>query len=419
MVLFLGPFELKAGKTAQHQVKIPPYVGSLRTMLVAAHQGAYGATETSTPVKQNLMLLATAPRVLGPEEEFSLPVNVFWSDSKSKTVKVKVAVQGPASLLGAAEQTVNFTGQGEKMVFFRLKTAQNLGQVKLHLEASAGADKASHDLAIDLRSPNPPLTQVQDQLLPPGQSLDWSYQPLGLPTTNGAMLEVSTMPAINLEQRLQYLVQYPHGCVEQTTSAAFPQLFLGDLMELSKDQSARIQQHLEAALNRLANFQRPGGGFSYWPGDNYISHWGTCYAGHFLLEAQAKGYHVAEPLMSAWLGFQQSQARSWQAQAQSYENNDLIQAYRLYTLARAGKAEMGAMNRMRELTTLSELARWRLALAYATAGQKAVAEELMAALSTEPGTEQTGYTYGSRWRDQAMIVETLVALGRQEEALTP
>ncbi|MCB9082677.1 MAG: hypothetical protein H6555_13310, partial [Lewinellaceae bacterium] len=79
VVIHLGPFALKKGGKATHQIKIPNYVGALRVMVVAAQDGAYGAAEKSVPVRNPLMVLATAPRVLTPGDQFDLPVNIFVS----------------------------------------------------------------------------------------------------------------------------------------------------------------------------------------------------------------------------------------------------------------------------------------------------------------------------------------------------
>lgn len=91
VVLHLGPFQLGRGGKAKHQIKIPNYIGAVRTMVVASGEGAYGSVEKMTPVKKPLMILATLPRVLGPGETLKLPVNVFAMESKVKNVNVSVS----------------------------------------------------------------------------------------------------------------------------------------------------------------------------------------------------------------------------------------------------------------------------------------------------------------------------------------
>lgn len=189
--------------------------------------------------------------------------------------------------------------------------------------------------------------------------------------TNSTQLELSILPPINLGKRLNYLISYPHGCIEQTTSSAFPQLFLSDIMDLSESKQKEIQRNIIATIDRLSKFQTVEGGFAYWPGQSDDNDWGTNYAGHFMLEAKDKGYNIPTALFNNWKSYQGKRARRWARHGQY--NDDIVQAYRLYTLAKAQSPELGAMNRLREDSNLSLEAKWRLAAAYALTGRAQVA----------------------------------------------
>jgi hypothetical protein len=92
----------------------------------------------------------------------------------------------------------------------------------------------------------------------------------------------------------------------------------------------------------------------------------------------------------------------------------------LYTLALAKAPELGAMNRLKELPDLSPNARWRLAAAYALAGNKEIGIALIKKETLTPQTkeEEANYTYGSLERDEALMLETLVLLGEKSKAFT-
>jgi len=71
----------------------------------------------------------------------------------------------------------------------------------------------------------------------------------------------------------------------------------------------------------------------------------------------------------------------------------------------------GAMNKLKEMKGISVQAKWRLAAAYALAGQVQVAKDLIARETTDiPNYRGTYSSYGSPERDWAMILETLVIL---------
>ncbi|HNH22538.1 MAG TPA: hypothetical protein PLY26_10355, partial [Ferruginibacter sp.] len=80
---------------------------------------------------------------------------------------------------------------------------------------------------------------------------------IGVAFTSTAMVEISSIPAMNLQKRLSYLIEYPHGCIEQTTSAVFPQLVLNQLMDLDDYKKAQIEKNIRAGINRLQNFSGP------------------------------------------------------------------------------------------------------------------------------------------------------------------
>jgi hypothetical protein len=231
-------------------------------------------------------------------------------------------------------------------------------------------------------------------------------------------LELSSLPPLGLDRRLQYLIRYPYGCVEQVTSASFPQIYLSDLIALEPQQRADIQRNVEAAIGRLRGFQLPTGSFTYWPGGTgaaFDAHnaWATNYVGHFLVEAERRGYYVPPEMMADWLGHQRAAAQSWTAGG---EDVALDQSYRLYTLALAGRAEMGAMNRLRAAGTLGYAATWYLAGAYGLAGLRDVAVQLARATPAEPPVyEAAGWSFGSALRDRAVRLNTLGVLDMATE----
>jgi uncharacterized protein YfaS (alpha-2-macroglobulin family) len=168
-------------------------------------------------------------------------------------------------------------------------------------------------------------------------------------------------------------------------------------------------------------FQTSSGGFAYWPGNYEADEWGSNYGGHFLIEAQKQGYTVPANMLARWKTYQKNQANNWNPVPEdryySQMSYELTQSYRLYLLALAGSPELGAMNRLREQKDLSLMAKWELAAAYYYAGQKEVANSMVRSLRWDiPRYRDLGYTYGSDFRDEAMILEVLTLVGRQNDA---
>jgi len=418
MVRFMGPFHLKKGDKQKHEFMIPQYVGSVRTMVIAANKGAYGFTEKATPVKKPLMVLGTLPRVVGPSETVDLPVTVFAMEKNIKNVNVQVSTSDLFSMEDAASKTISFSQIGDQVVNFKLKVKPVIGIGKVKILVSSGSEKAAYDIEIESRNPNPKVTNVVEAAIEPGKTWTGQFSPEGMAGTNKAVLELSSVPPINLGERLKYLIEYPHGCIEQTTSGVFPQLFLSDITELSSDKKAATDRNIKAALDRYRSFQTSSGGFSYWPGGDYLSEWGTNYAGHFMIEAELKGFYLPAGMLDSWKRYQKQQANAWSVDSRNrYYDEGLDQAYRLYTLALAKAPELGAMNRLKEYAKLSVAAKWRLAAAYVLCGQTEVAKAITHNIpATVNLYTEMDYTYGSDTRDRAMILETLALLGDKAKA---
>ncbi|MCK6616708.1 MAG: MG2 domain-containing protein [Cyclobacteriaceae bacterium] len=413
VVKFFGPFTLSGGRN-EHRFTMPNYIGSVKTMVVAGYEGAYGSAEKATPVRKPLMVLATLPRVLGPEEKLKLPVTLFTMAKDIRNVKVEVKTSGPLQVKQSS-QNVAMTGS-DMTIDFDLEVKSMLGGAKVEVTATSGNYTSKDVINIQVRNPNPPVTKVQEAIVEAGKTWTVNATLVGMAGTNSATLEVSTLPPINLGQRMKYLLQYPYGCIEQTTSTVFPQLYLDQIKSLTDGERAVIQSNIKAGIERLKSFQQRDGGFAYWPGAEDTDSWSTTYAGHFLVEAEQKGYFVPGDLIKRWKKFQRNRAQAWRKSQEAY-SSELIQAYRLYALAVAGDPELGAMNRLREQSNLPVTAAWMLAAAYARAGQPEAAKKLIENMpTTVKPYQEMAYSYGSDLRDKAIILETMVLLNERAKA---
>jgi uncharacterized protein YfaS (alpha-2-macroglobulin family) len=421
VVKFAGPFTLKAGKTAEHKFTINDYVGSVRIMVIAGTNHAYGAAEKTAAVRSPLMVQATLPRVLGPGETVSLPVTIFAMEDHVKNVKVELLTNDIFEVIGGSNKNITFNKPGDDIVYFNVRTKKTLGFGHVKIRATSGSEKAENVIEIDVRASNPAVVASEERVIPAKQAASIALNFPGMEGTNTAEIEVSSIPSLNLGERLNYLLGYPHGCLEQTTSGAFPQLYLTDVVDLSDAKKKQAESNIKSALNRLKFFVTVYGNFSYWPGGTgYICNWTDNYAGHFMIEAERKGYHVPETMKANWITAQQKAAKEWLPENNSrykISQSDFIQAYRLYVLALAKKPELSAMNRLKERGSISLQAKWMLAGAYLLAGQPETAKNIVQGLPLSvTAYDDASETYGSPARDEAMILEILTLLNDKENA---
>ena len=350
MVRFLGPFRLAARATGTHQVQIPQYVGAVRVMVVAGREGAFGAAEKSVFVRRPLMLLATLPRVLGPEESVALPVSVFALEPSVKDVALAVSTTGPLEVVAEASKTATFKEVGDQVV--DLPPARQAGARRRERERQR--DVGRPEGSPEDRARRAELHRARDRRrgrhAQARRELDArrraararGHQPRD--ARGLARPADRPRPAARVPDRLP--ARLPGADRVGGLPAARSS---GKLLELSPERQARSETNVKAALERLRRFQATNGGFGYWPGDDDSNDWATNYAGHFALEAQKAGYLPPVGLVDQWTAFQRRRARAWVAGEGQAE---LTQAYRLFTLALADAPELGAMNQLRERASL-------------------------------------------------------------------
>jgi uncharacterized protein YfaS (alpha-2-macroglobulin family) len=415
IVKFLGPFDLAAGKMDTHTLTLPQYTGSVRTMVIAGSDRSFGVAEKAVFVKDPLMVLVTAPRVISPGEKVALPVTLFVQKVGIKEVIIKAEGN---ELVRFEENTRNIaaSGTGEKDTEFTFTAGEKTGVAKIRVTATGGGESATYNMEIEVRSPNPPETRSEIKLIKKGEKWETTFQPFGMDGSNSALLEVSPLPSINLKKRMGYLINYPHGCTEQITSAAFPQLFLSDLSGSDAAVAQSVSTNITAAINIIISRQMVNGGIALWPGAAQPDNWVTSYAGHFITEAERKGYSIPSGFKQKWISFQKKTAQDWRFDVR-YKQSANDQAYRLLTLALAGQPEKGAMNRLRESSGIPQLSNWLLAAAFATTGRPEVAGDLLDMRNTATEQEYQNYYYGSEIRDKAIILYTLTLLKNEEQAL--
>src|SRR5690606_24893588 len=146
---------------------------------------------------------------------------------KPKVKNVRVTIDGGSALepMGETTKDVEFQGVGEQIVNFDFKVNPATAFQTIKVSARGAGEPASSETQIDVENPNPVTTKGETYTLGANGTLDIPLEPFGTSGTNRASLEFSTLPPMDFSKRMDQLLRYPHGCVEQITSVAFPQLF--------------------------------------------------------------------------------------------------------------------------------------------------------------------------------------------------
>ena len=401
VVLYQAPVKTDKNGFAKVKFTMPSYMGSVRVMAVASNGEAFGSAEKSVLVSAPVVMLETLPRSLRIGDEFKLLVQVFKVDKGIKNATISLKNKKGLLSVDKSEVKVDFAKGTTQNVYFDVKVNEEmLGVEELEFELVAGKYAFKSQTQIDIKAKNTYTYESGSLLVKAGESKEFSIANGYVKGSTQAVLKLSPTPLLNLDKRLQFLLRYPYGCIEQTTSAVLPQLYL-DKFSYKADKQTIIN-NINAAIAKFEHFQTANGGFAYWQGGRESDAWGSNYAGMFLIMAKEAGYFVPQSLYNRWLEYEKNFVK------RSIDDRELL-IYRvnsLFLLALAKEPNVSMMNVLYEKRNkLDTASLWQLAAAYKLAGLDDIAMKIANSTSTEPNLKKDDYdyNYGSVTRDKAII----------------
>ncbi|HEX9945184.1 MAG TPA: MG2 domain-containing protein [Thermoanaerobaculia bacterium] len=411
-----GPLTADGEGNVKVAFKVPEFQGALRVMAVAIDGDRFGSSHVLTRVRDPLVLLPTLPRILSLGETLQVPVTVRNDTGRPGTIQVGLAAQGPVEVEKPAVQSVEIPVGRERTVYFTVRTGGAEGTVRFTATASGNGEQSRSVTDVGIRSDLPEIT-IEDAGAVGAAALEVAakdaerFRPESLRRT----VRISPIPIVQFTGKLEHLLHYPYGCIEQTTSSAFPLLYIGDiaraldpaLLDPKKGRGDPAEM-VQAGIRRIAAMQVPSGGFAMWPGGREVYPWASIYATHFLVEAKRAGHPVPDGLLGRALGWLAGEAKA----KGTYGSEELQRTvYALYVLARAGRADLGTMDfiRQKHAAQLSAESRAMLAATYAATGNPRATQSLAA--NVGPVAElarQTGGNFNSAIRNRALLLLALL-----------
>ncbi|HOV46073.1 MAG: hypothetical protein KBG82_05470 [Spirochaetes bacterium] len=410
---FKGPFKTDEKGYAKVTFDMPNYIGSVRIMVVSISGNNYGSAEKAVPVKENLMVSASLPRVLRPGDRAVVPITILGMVPNLGKISINAQIKGPANITDGTSREVVLTKEGEQTVYYTIEANMEIGMINFEVKATNGKFSSYQKIEMDILAGSARKFVSEETTVSGGKTKKLNLPKVGYDGSNKATITVSSCLPAGVQEKLSWLIHYPYGCIEQTISSVFPQLYLKEIISLEPVEREKVDYFIKAAINKLRNFQLSDGSFSYWPSQSYSNLWATNYAGHFLLEAKNRGYAVPDDMLNNWINYQKKAIKSLK-KSQLREN-----IYSLYLLSLSGNPQIGSMNIIWEYyaNKLSELETWMLAASYKLAGASSIAENILKTPKfVDLKYDSTDETFGSKIRDDAMILNFMLILNRDEEA---
>ncbi|MBU2894258.1 alpha-2-macroglobulin family protein [Colwellia sp. D2M02] len=424
--LFSGLVTLNDAGEAEIELDIPDFNGQLKLMAVAFTDDEFGHAEQNITIAAPVVTQIAMPRFLAMGDKTTIALDITNLSGAEQVLQVSFSASGAVKALNNSQTITLSNGIKETLTYqVTAQAASGKAQFNLAVTGEKLNEGINQQWQLGLRPAYPAtLTKTQKVLMQGEQlSLDLAQVNSLIPETLQASVSIANRADINLQNQLSHLMQYPYGCLEQTSSRVYPLIFASpDKQKLmgikSVSESERLAM-INKGIERLATLQLSNGGYGLWSNTSEEEHWLTAYVGDFLLNARDMGVNVPEALLADTLKrLQRYLAHSgrfynerWSDDAKHY--NFAYKAYAAYVLSRVNQAPLGtlrslASNHAKEAR--SGLSQIQLALALANMGDKKRSNTLFASALKNLPKKRTRYLadYGSQVRDLAMMIHLML-----------
>jgi hypothetical protein len=401
-------------------INIPQFNGDVRLMAVAYSGIRFGSADENIKVAEDIILEPQIPRFLSINDTLIAPVSIINTTNNSAFVKISLKVEGVLKIISAREKSVNISPNSTNQTVFKI-SAENIGTGKIILESSGPAN-VKEEIEIGVRPVSPLVVETGSGTIKGGENITLKIPANFLTGSQNTSLTISKFPAVKFAKQLKYLIGYPHGCIEQTVSKLFPQLYFEEIARLTAPEYYKTTNpvyYVKEGIRKIESMQMLDGSMLYWQGGNSTSWWGSVYAAHFLVEAQKAGFNVSQSVLNQLLVYLSREAKTHQTYDYVHYRNsgrtvekiarkEII--YSLYVLALAGKGDISTMNYYKARPHL-------LApdTRYLLAGSYALMDKWNAYYEVVPGSyqptypdRQSGGNFDSEVRANAIMLNVLL-----------
>ncbi len=413
---------------AKVKIPIPNFNGEIRLMAVAYCNEKMGAAQERMLVSDDLIATPSIPRFLAPQDSIHLPISIYNTTNNSINATINIKTEGPVQIISNSTQSTSLAPNQETAVSFKAIATQNVGPAKIIVTTQYNGKTVTDITEISVRPASPLYIQSGSGEIKAGVSQNIAIPNNYIPNTQRSTLIISKFPAAQFAQHVKYLIGYPHGCLEQTTSKLFAMLYAEEIARaVANDElkSENVSYYVKQGIQKIETMQLVNGDFSYWQGGNEGNWWASVYATHCLLEAQKAGYSVDKKVLQKALSYVAK--RSAENSTYNYvtytsntsagdysgrtvkkiANKEII--YGLYVLALANQADYASMNYYKNHPELlSKDMKYLLAGAYALTNQRSSIQYLISdKFETQKTEKQLSYNFDSDVRADAIILSVL------------
>ena len=313
------PFMLWSGvvdasnKEATVKIDVPEFNGRASVVVLAINNDSIGVWNKDFTVKDDVMLKPSYPRFILKGDKIEVPLRIFNTTKKDKNI----------TLSGELSSNLEFVLKEENVVIpanssILLPTklfAKEVGKGKITLYAHYDNEMISKNVELPVYNPYALSTKTFKGIS--NNSLTFTapseYHDAKV------LLSLSNNLIGALRDDLNYLVRYPYGCAEQTSSKLSAMHYAKAFFNNDR-LVGESKNFIRQGIKKLYSMQNYYGEFNYWRGGSYVHPYASLYASQILLELQADGTEVPEDLIKQSIKMLKNVAKAKKQYTASYTN---------------------------------------------------------------------------------------------------
>ncbi len=308
---------------AQVSFTMPDDLTTWRVMAIAADdQQRFGNNDSTFKTSKALIADPILPRFARLNDTFEAGVQIINNSKKQGSVKISGKISPPLSfvtkqgLRSRAEWNVQLT---DKPIAQRVPirvAGLGEGNISFHVQGEGALQGLQDGFQLSLKNV---LHQPLEATVQVGAT-EQAATAISLNTREGVddrigglTVEAASSLMPNIVEPLDYMIQYPFGCLEQTATrliALANMKWLSSHYGFSTDQ-AKLQDAAARALKHLLKMQTSSGGFSFWVGQRDSTYPPiNAHAARALQALQENGFAVSAVVTKKLVSYLDEELRS-------------------------------------------------------------------------------------------------------------
>jgi len=276
--------------------KVPDNLTTWSILAVAASKDtAVGQNVTDITVSKDLVVRPILPNILRVGD--SIILSSLIQNFSENTLEIEAKLESEnLDIKSNLSKQISLATKEISQLFWKL-VPKEAGDTKIKF--SALSSNLSDEVEVSIPTITPGYWNKY--AFNSSDSSSFKYTPSKNYDPKISKLEINLAPSLatSLLSQMDYLIYYPYGCVEQTTSRLVPAIIAAENPNIFPNlkQAKNLDEIINKGISRLMELQKYDGGWRWW-GDGESDTYVSSYVYEYLIRSKNLGYEMDEYKLS-------------------------------------------------------------------------------------------------------------------------